>query len=223
VSPEPGGVDTDEQLFDKIGQATSATLSLLSLMSEAVSKTALASAQDTNTAGAVSPATSIKLRDLAANSLSAGEVTRRLKNKLPQARNMTDALDKKRFWEDTNAFVKAVINVAAHAKNVSSAYPFSKAILASLSTVTRSTKELTILLSVSTFQSHRSDPQPASTPTAGVISPLAASLGPASQAVMMPTLANMTAVAAGSPSLKQTDGIGPGSAASTPLSSYHPQ
>ncbi|ORY83066.1 RAM signaling pathway protein-domain-containing protein [Protomyces lactucae-debilis] len=224
MSPDgPVGVDTDEQLLDKIAQATSATLALLSLMGEAVSKSAIASSQGPNTPGAVSPATNIKLRDLASNSLSAGEVTRRLKNKLPQARSMTDAIDKKRFWEDTNAFVKAVINVAALAKSVSSEYPFSKAILASLSTVTRSTKELTILLSVSTFQLHRAEPQPATTPSAGIISPLAAALGPASQAVMTPTVANMTAVAATSPTLKHFDMSGPNSASGTPLSTYQPQ
>lgn len=187
-------VDTDEQLYDKISQATSATLSLLSLLGDAVSKSALASAQGPATPGAVALGTNMKLRDLATNSLAAGEVTRRLKNKLQSVSMLQDALEKRKFWEDTNAFVKAVINVAALAKSISSEYPFSKAILASLSTVTRSTKELTILLSVSSFSQTIRAAAAAATTTTNTVNPdplppnglvvmsntpLSASLGPA--------------------------------------------
>jgi hypothetical protein len=153
LGSEPEPMETDEQVYEKISQATTATLSLLSLLGDAVSKSAIASAQGPATPGAVAPGTNMKLRDLAANSLNAGEVTRRLRNKLTNSNLMLmqDVHEKKKFWEDTNLFVKAVINVAALAKSISSEYPFSKSILASLSTVTRSTKELTILLSVSSF------------------------------------------------------------------------
>lgn len=178
--------ETDEQLFEKISLATTATLSLLSLLGDAVSKSAVASAQGATTPGAVTISTNNKLRELAANSVSAGEVTRRLRNTLPNARLASDLLEKKKVWEDTNSFAKAVINLAALAKSISSDYSFSKSILASLSTVTRSTKELTILLSVSSFsQTVRANEivfNPATSNT-----PLSASLGPA-QAVLTPTL-----------------------------------
>lgn len=190
VASEADPLDTDEQLFEKISLATTATLSLLSLLSEAVAKSATASAQGPATPGAVATSTNTKLRELATNCLSAGEVTRRLKNTLPNARTATDIMEKKKIWEDTNLFVKAVINLAALAKSISSEYPFSKAILASLSTVTRSTKELTILLSVSSFsQTVRTNEvvyNPATSNT-----PLSASLGPA-QAVLTPTLPNFS-------------------------------
>lgn len=169
---ETTAAETDEQLFEKIGQATTVTLSLLSLIGDAVSKSAVASAQGPATPGAVSASTNTKLRELAANSMNAGEVSRRLKTKVVSIKGMNDVMEKRKFWEDTNAFVKAVINVAALAKSVSSEYPFSKAILSSLSTVTRSTKELTILLSVSSFsqslrnpESAMSSPVPQATPT----------------------------------------------------------
>lgn len=197
-------METDDQLFEKISQATTATLALLSLLGDAVSKSALASAQGPATPGAVTAATNIKLKDLASNSLNAGEVTRRLKNKLTMAKMIQDVQEKKKFWEDTNLFVKAVINVAAIAKAVSSEYPFSKAILSSLSTVTRSTKELTILLSVSSFsQSARtaevSNVQQQQQPVLNgmnlnINTPLSASLGPA-QAVLTPALSSFPATA----------------------------
>lgn len=151
ASLEVNLAETDEQLYEKIAQATTNTLSMLSLIGDAVSKSAIATAQGPTTPGAVSSAVNNKLRDLAANSVNAGEVSRRLKNKLSSIKTMTEFTEKRKFWEDTNAFVKAVINVAALAKSVSTDFPFSKAILSSLSTVTRSTKELTILLSVSSF------------------------------------------------------------------------
>lgn len=194
MSPESSTFDTDDQLFEKISQATTATLALLSLLGEAVSKSALASAQGPATPGAVSASTNTKLRDLASNSLNAGDVTRRLKNKLISAKLMNDALEKRKFWEDTNAFVKAVINVAALAKSISSVYPFSKTILASLSTVTRSTKELTILLSVSSFsQTVRND-------SAALAQP---SIGPPTSATAMPVqsgfISSQVSFAANSP------------------------
>ncbi|BFZ54391.1 RAM signaling network component [Savitreella phatthalungensis] len=161
AAPPSSSMSSDEQLFDKIEQATTATLSLLSLLGDAISKSALASAQGPMTPGAVSPALNIKLRELASNALSAGEVTRRLKNKLAGVELLrVDAIERRKFAEDTSFFVKAVINVAALAKSVSSEYPFSKTILASLSIVTRSTKELTILFSVSSFQAKQTAVSP---------------------------------------------------------------
>ena len=168
--------ETDEQLFEKISQATTVTLALLSLIGDAVSKSAVATAQGPHTPGAVSTSTSNKLRELAANSVNAGEVSRRLKGRLVTVKHLVEHSDKRKFWEDINAFVKAVINVAALAKSVSSDYPFSKNILASLSTVTRSTKELTILLSVSSFsQAMRSESTSSSPNTQFLTTPVMSS------------------------------------------------
>lgn len=198
---------TDAQLFDKILQATTATLTLLSLLGDTISKSALASAQGPMTPGAVSAALNLKLRELAANALSAGEVTRRLKNKLANTDSLRPVLtaggdmsaERKKFAEDTNLFVKAVINVAALAKSVSSEYPFSKAILSSLSAVTRSTKELTILFSVSSFQAARSDSIP-STAGSALVGSTASLNSNASSAVAGAGLGAVSTVGVGMPS-----------------------
>lgn len=181
-------METDEQLFEKISLATAATLTLLSLLGETASNSAIASAQGPATPGAVANSTNNKLRELMSNCMGAGEVTRRLKNTLPNARVATDLAEKNKLWEDTNSFVKAVINVAALARSISSEYPFSKAIVNALSAVARTTKDLTILLAVSSFsptvRANEVVYNPATSNT-----PLSASLGPA-QAVLTPALPN---------------------------------
>ncbi|GAO48534.1 hypothetical protein SAICODRAFT_92456 [Saitoella complicata NRRL Y-17804] len=208
--PETSVTETDEQLFEKISTATAAAQSVLALIGQAVAEDSISTAQNPQTPGATAPATSSKLRELSMMSVGAGEVTRRLSHRLAFVREGGDAFERHKFWEDTNAFVKAVISIAALAKTVSIEFPFPKSVLSGLAAVTRSTKELTILLSVSSFRSVEGSAQlnqaPPTTTTVPMItttqpSPLSAALGPAAQAVLPSPAAfsNTSSVLTGGP------------------------
>ncbi|KAG5437767.1 hypothetical protein PCANB_000480 [Pneumocystis canis] len=144
--------NTDEHLFEKILTATTVTLSVLTLLENAITQnTTTLSKKDYSTIG-INSEIAEKLKELTIMSIDAKDVAQRLRNQLKNIRENNNLNYKQKFWEDTNAFVKSVIAIAALAKLVSTEFPFSKPILSGLSTVTRSTKELTILLSISSFR-----------------------------------------------------------------------
>jgi hypothetical protein len=47
-----------------------------------------------------------KLKELGAHAVSTGDVTKRLKGRVNVVRERKDMAERKKFWEDTNAFVK---------------------------------------------------------------------------------------------------------------------
>lgn len=182
--------DADDVLFDKVSSATNVSLSVLAILTDAVAKSVLQNSQKDIAAESLDNAVPSKLKELATMSLSAADVARQLKAHLHIVRD-ADINQRKKFWEDTQAFVKVVISVLALAKTVSieaNEYRFSENVLSGLSTLTRSTKELTILLSVSSFgsmgdSSLLSTSAMGSTPSLPA-TPLSAALGPAAQAVV---------------------------------------
>ncbi|QSL65030.1 hypothetical protein MERGE_002334 [Pneumocystis wakefieldiae] len=144
--------DTDEHLFEKILTATTAALSVLTLLENAATKNTITESEKDHSITTNSEITA-KLKELATMSINARSVAQKLKSQLKNIRENNSLNYKRKFWEDINAFVKSIIAIAALAKFISTEFSFSKLILSGLSTVTRSTKELTILLSISSFRS----------------------------------------------------------------------
>ncbi|EMR10118.1 hypothetical protein PNEG_01397 [Pneumocystis murina B123] len=144
--------DTDEHLFEKILTATTAALSVLTLLENAATRNTITESEKNHSTTTNSEITA-KLKELATMSINARGVTQKLKSQLKNIRENSSLNHKRKFWEDINAFVKSIIAIAALAKFISTEFSFSKLILSGLSTVTRSTKELTILLSISSFRS----------------------------------------------------------------------
>ncbi|KAG4306387.1 hypothetical protein PORY_000375 [Pneumocystis oryctolagi] len=142
--------DTDEHLFEKILAATTATFSVLTLLENAITQNIISTSKEYSTTSNFE--TTTKLKDLVTMSINTRSIAQKLKNQLKNIRGNKSLNYKQKFWEDTNAFVKSIISIAALVKLVSTEFPFSKSILSGLSTVTRSTKELTILLSISSFR-----------------------------------------------------------------------
>ena len=97
--------DTDEPLFEKIQAATTTALSVLAHISEQVAKLHIP--------GQILPGkeppgatTMAKLKELGAYAMSTGDVTKRLKGRVAIVRERKDFAERRKFWEDTNAFVK---------------------------------------------------------------------------------------------------------------------
>ncbi|KAG5513784.1 hypothetical protein PMAC_000822 [Pneumocystis sp. 'macacae'] len=143
--------DTDEHLFEKILATTTVTLSVLTLLESEITQNTMTSKEGYPIA-TINSGTVIKLKELITMSENAKKAAQILKNQLKSIKKNDILNYKRKFWEDTNTFVKSIIAIAALVKLVSTEFPFSKSILSGLSTVTRSTKELTILLSISSFR-----------------------------------------------------------------------
>ncbi|CCJ30741.1 unnamed protein product, partial [Pneumocystis jirovecii] len=144
--------DTDEHLFEKILAATTITLSVLTLLENEITQNTTITSKERYSTTSINSKINVKLRELITMSINAKGAAQKLKNQLKSIKENNISNYKRKFWEDTNAFVKSIIAIAALAKLVSTEFPFSKSILSGLSTVTRSTKELTILLSISSFR-----------------------------------------------------------------------
>lgn len=96
--------ENDEPLFEKIQTATATALSVLAYISEQIAKL---QAPGQILAGKEPPgATMAKLKELGAYAVSTGDVTKRLKGRVAVVRERKDRDERKKFWEDTNAFVK---------------------------------------------------------------------------------------------------------------------
>jgi len=102
--------DTDEPLFEKIQAATTTALSVLSHISEQVARLHLPGQIPS---GKEPPgATMAKLKELGAYAMSTGDVTKRLKGRVAIVRERKDFAERRKFWEDTNAFVKVNISIS---------------------------------------------------------------------------------------------------------------
>ena len=96
--------ENDEPLFEKIQTATTTALSVLAYISEQVAKLHVPGQIPS---GKEPPgATMAKLKELGSYAVSTGEVTKRLKGRVAVVRERKDLAERKKFWEDTNAFVK---------------------------------------------------------------------------------------------------------------------
>ena len=108
----PESESADGQLFEKTRIATTAALSVLNLLSDAVAKISGAEGQNESNIS-ISAAAQSKLRELASLTVSAGDVTRRLQSTI-QSRSFQSGTsnnnEHRRFWEDANAFVKVLIS-----------------------------------------------------------------------------------------------------------------
>ena len=98
--------ENDEPLLEKINMATTTALSVLAYISDQVAKLHVPGQIP---AGKEPPgATMAKLKELGAHAVSTGDVTKRLKGRINVVRERKDMAERKKFWEDTNAFVKVL-------------------------------------------------------------------------------------------------------------------
>jgi RAM signalling pathway protein len=105
--PTPSGdVDTDEPIFEKIQTATTTALGVLAHISEEVAKLHVPGSIP---AGKELPsATMAKLKELGAYAVSTGDVTKRLKGRVALVKDRREFVERRKFWEDTNTFVKVI-------------------------------------------------------------------------------------------------------------------
>ncbi|CAI5756851.1 unnamed protein product [Candida verbasci] len=136
--------EVDEKLYETIQTATNQTQIILTELNNLVTKKANA----TNVT--VPP---IKLRDLTNASTSTLEVIKRLNTKLITIRNNPSQTTKKLFADDMNQFIKLIIATLTSVKAIVQDIPIIEEVRPSMSNLTKTTKEVTYYLGISSYRS----------------------------------------------------------------------
>lgn len=148
-SVNPGDTeDIDEKLCQTIELATEKAQVVFSELTKAISKSAIAS---TNNPQQINPQVAAKVKELTTICMSSMDITKRLKTKLITIRNNPSHTTKKLFWDDTNLFLKAIVSTLGPVKLIMKDLPILNEARASILDLTKTTKDIPLLLEVSSF------------------------------------------------------------------------
>jgi len=204
----------DEQLHTQLNFAIKQMQDVLVLLNKLISRSAVAAA-DEQEKEADEPAKTanmvIRVRDLSSVCIKCSMATREVKKKLDRQSvskgKLLQTADRRRFWDDINAFLKAIVSILAAVKTSLPDLPLlaDKRVGVEVASLTRVAKEIPPLLEQSSYRIIM-DSQPESVSVTrelatsgmsltdltgpGVLpppTPLTASLGPAAQALVSPS------------------------------------
>lgn len=192
----------DEQLYSQLESATTSSQSVLSLLNETIARSAQATAAATRNGSQSSPVLAARVRDLSNACITGFAATCKLKLVIEKQPKL-GIPDRKRFWDDVNGFLKAIIAILAAAKQAMVDLPLLAEVRPEIGTLAKVAKEIPPLLEQSSYKlamtdtspRHAVHQMPSKIVTAGAVSPsiqpptpLTASLGTAAQAIMSPGL-----------------------------------
>ncbi|KAK6456810.1 RAM signaling pathway protein-domain-containing protein [Scheffersomyces xylosifermentans] len=142
--------EVDEKLYVTIDSATTNASNIFSELSKAINKSALASATSANPV--INANVANKVKELTNVCMSSMDITKRLKTKLITIRNNPSQTSKKAFGEDINLFIKAMVQTLASVKGLVKDLPILDDIRASMSNLTKTAKEVTYMLELSSYR-----------------------------------------------------------------------
>lgn len=143
--------EIDERLYQSIDVATMNAQIIFSELTKTINKSALATAnKGTQSIGSH---VALKFKDLTTVCVTSMEVTRRLTTKLASIRANQNLQAKKSFWDDINLFLKAIIQTFSAVKDIMKDAPIFNEVRRSMANLTKTTKDLTILLEASSYKS----------------------------------------------------------------------
>ncbi|ODV86503.1 hypothetical protein CANARDRAFT_27702 [[Candida] arabinofermentans NRRL YB-2248] len=164
----------DEKIFDLINYTAQAAQIVFSQLNNAISKSAIASAQNSlassqreeNTESNSDPQQqqqqqqpeltkmAQKVKELTTQCVVSMEQTKRIKTVLTAVRSSAnvDEEQQKKLYEETNLFLKSIISILAATKSAIQDMPALNEVRGALSNLTRATKELTIKLETSSLK-----------------------------------------------------------------------
>lgn len=157
--------DIDEKLYGSIEIATSNAQIVFSELTKALSKTSIASAvsNSTNSGQSNNHTVATKVKELTNVCVSSMDITKRLKTKLITIRNNPSQTTKKLFWDDINLFLKAIIQTFSSVKGVMKDLPILNDVRSFMANLTKTTKDVTIMLEASSYRSMSSESASSST------------------------------------------------------------
>lgn len=144
--------EIDEKLYQCIDLATLNAKTVFSELTMAISKSAIASA-NTNNAQTINLVVSNKFKELTNVCMTSMYITKRLALKSLTIRSNQSPQVRKLFWDDINLFLKAIIQTFSSVKAIMKDAPILNEVRQSMATLTKTTKDLTILLEASSYKS----------------------------------------------------------------------
>lgn len=147
--------EIDEKLYQCIDLATTNARIVFSELTKAIGKSAIASANNNGSNGTqpINLTVSNKFKDLTNVCISSMEITNRLTLKLATIRSNQLPPFRRLFWDDINLFLKAIIQTFSSVKAIMKDAPILNDVRQSMATLTKTTKDLTILLEASSYRS----------------------------------------------------------------------
>lgn len=148
--------DVDEKLYRSIDSATTSAQVVFSELTNAIGKSAIASATASSTP-AINHNVATKVKELTNVCMTCMDITKRLKTKLITIRNNPSQTTRKLFWDDINLFLKLIIQTFSAVKGIMKDMPVLNEVRGAMANLTKTTKEVTILLEISSYKSMSSD------------------------------------------------------------------
>ncbi|SGZ57806.1 CIC11C00000000486 [Sungouiella intermedia] len=144
--------EIDEKLYQCIDLATTNAQIVFSELTKAIGKSAIASA-NTNGSQSINLTVSTKFKELTNVCMTSMDITKRLKIKLSSIRSNQTPLVRRLFWDDINLFLKAILQTFSSVKGIMRDAPILNEVRQSMALLTKTTKDLTILLEASSYKS----------------------------------------------------------------------
>lgn len=190
--------EADERLYESVRVAVANAQVVFNELTKAINKSAVASTN--NGPQVMNTTVASKFKDLTNTCMLLMEITKRLSTKLTNIRSAHGLQSKKLFWDDINAFLKAIIQTFSSVKLIMKDAPILNEVRQSMANLTKATKELTILLEASSYSNLSESTQASSfawssshtnlshfgTLSAPVRTPLVATVGAAAAQAIMP-------------------------------------
>ncbi|SCU96234.1 LAMI_0F05754g1_1 [Lachancea mirantina] len=162
--PDP---DVDKQLYQTLGTVIGMVNVVYSQLTAAITKSAIASTKS----GELSNITSLvaaKIKDLTDTCFQSMELSKTLKERLMDISRSGDdvfssVLEKRKTWEDINAFLKSIISILANTKIIMKDLPILSEVRPNLASLAKITKDVTVILELSSYRTVSQSQQPSQT------------------------------------------------------------
>lgn len=143
--------EVDEKLYGTVESAIANAQTIFTELNKDVHRGASANA------ASVLSSVATKIKDLGTVCGSSLEITKRLNTKLITIRNNPSHGTKKLFAEDTNQFLKSIVLILAAVKSIVVDIPILEDVRAPMSSLTKTAKEVTYMLEISSYKTLLSD------------------------------------------------------------------
>lgn len=151
--------EVDEKLYQAVELATLNAQVVFNELSKAMNRSAIANATSTSSQ-TISSLVAQKFKELTNVCMTLMDITKRLKAKLTSIRLPQNLQYRRQFWDDINLFLKAIIQTFSSVKVIMKDAPILNEVRQSMANLTKTTKDLTILLEASSYKSFSESQQP---------------------------------------------------------------
>lgn len=160
--------DVDERLYRAIENSINSAQVVFGELTSALHKNPLPSPPVTGGSipeslagtpggGSAAAGNNSKMRELNAVCLTSMDITKRLKTNLATIRNNPSSSAKRLFWDDVNLFLKSIIQFFSSVKPIMKEGSAFYEIRPSMAVLTKHTKDVTVLLEVSSYKTMSSE------------------------------------------------------------------